>query len=298
MSVSASVSIPSFHVLIATVGRPSLKNMLASLRSQLSSIDKLTIVFDGKQSVPEKFRSDLAPQSWTCEVETFCEPVALGFWGHGIRTKYTRLLSQTTFIMHADDDDVYVPDAFDRLRNFCTDTQCLYVARMLELSRGKSRVQPSMDASRVRERQIGTPCGIIPYALAHAVNSTWPQRHGGDGVYYESLAAKAKRLVFLKTIIYIVKPTPRFLQFLQLGEWNVNWDTSFALKAADTLYDEQNGLGLRRLFHRTRGLHALRIPSTAYRMSLFLSVVLIPLLAYAVYRAFKRQRQCPCPQGR
>jgi len=49
---------PSFHVLIASIGRESLHVMLNSLIPQLNSEDHITIVFDGVPAIPMYFREN------------------------------------------------------------------------------------------------------------------------------------------------------------------------------------------------------------------------------------------------
>ena len=45
--------IPSFHILIATAGKPCLINMLNSLKNELTKNDAITIVFDGENSIKQ-----------------------------------------------------------------------------------------------------------------------------------------------------------------------------------------------------------------------------------------------------
>jgi hypothetical protein len=92
----------TFHILVASTNRTTLQNLIHSLANQLGKEDHLTIVFDGHSEIPHW---DILSQLW-CKVHLFCEPQALGFWGHGIRNKYASLLEPTTFVLHADDDDI------------------------------------------------------------------------------------------------------------------------------------------------------------------------------------------------
>jgi hypothetical protein len=180
-----------FNILIATIGRPSLQRMLDSLSSQLIESDCLTLVFDGHSSIPS---FDLS--KFKCQVVQHVEPIALGYWGHGIRNKYANLLEKRDFVMHGDDDDIYLP-VFSELRKQCTDPQTLYIARMNLI--GDRRVVPEGDF--IRMNHIGTPNGIIPYDLNS--KSEWKYHHGGDGKFYEYLASQTK-IQFISTIIYQV----------------------------------------------------------------------------------------------
>jgi len=209
---------PSFHVLIATTGRSSLVYMLNSLLSQFTSRDHVTIVFDGVSEVPasllassREYRRFHEEGRSVAQIHVFCEPVALGFWGHGVRNKYASLLEpRTDFVMHADDDDVYVAGAFDKLRCHCaTDLNRLYVAKMIN-DRTKER-HPQSNQLRVFVGNIGTPCGIIPFKWN--ADSEWEYVHGGDGRFYIKLFEKyGKSAMFLSDLLlYIVRPSQQSL---------------------------------------------------------------------------------------
>ena len=185
---------PSFHILIATIGRPTLQRMLNSVLPQLTKDDHLTIVFDGHSSIPA---FDLS--SAVCNVHQYVESIPLGFWGHGIRNKYASIIEKTDFVMHADDDDSYSLDTFEYLRSKCMDTSTLYVAKM----RGSCGYRVFPDIDFIQVHHIGTPCGIIPFDL----NKTghWKHDWGGDGLFYEGIAKNVSNVVFLDKIIYFVR---------------------------------------------------------------------------------------------
>ena len=187
----------TFNVLIATIGRPSLMNMLESLKDQLLEADCLTIVFDGCSQCHIEILSE-----FKCQIKIYEEQPALGFWGHGIRAKYQTLLEPTTFVMHADDDDTYIPGSFNTLRSLCVNPKTLYISRMY--GRGSDGIIPR-DPS-IRAGNIGTPNGIIPYHLNTLAR--WVNHVHGDGMMYEHLEkeqiALSNDIVFLPTIIYNV----------------------------------------------------------------------------------------------
>jgi len=201
LTIDKKIKTKTFNCLIATIGRKTLQNMLNSLSGQLSKDDCLTIVFDGHSSIPyfdiSKFK---------CKVNQYFEPVALKFAGHGIRNKYKNLLEKRDFILHADDDDIYVDDAFDYLRKNCIDEKTLYIVLM----KNKNNIYGKI----IKMNFIGTPCGIIPYE--YNKNATWGCGNytnkdkdkntgiGGDGLFYEELARKYKdNIIFLNKIIYM-----------------------------------------------------------------------------------------------
>jgi hypothetical protein len=183
---------PSFNVLIATVGRPSLQRMLDSLSPQLEEQDCLTLVFDGKSEIP-KFNLS----GFKCKVNQYCEPAALGFWGHGIRNKYASLLDKTDFVMHADDDDSYLPNVFSELRSKCIDNDSLYIAKM----KIGNRIVP--EGNFIKINHIGTPNGIIPYKFN--MLSKWESFVGGDGKFYELLSSLVSKVEYLDLLMYQVR---------------------------------------------------------------------------------------------
>lgn len=182
----------TFNVLIATIGRPSLQKMLDSLSPQLEKEDCLTVVFDGF-ATPPTFDFSM----FKCQVNIYCEEYALGFYGHAIRNKYASFLQRRDFVMHADDDDTYVADSFDKLRNICLDKDVLYVAKHTN----NGTLIPALNNNTVCFGNIGTPSGIIPYELNK--KEKWEHKYGGDGDFYVKLT-KHLQPIFLNEIIYTV----------------------------------------------------------------------------------------------
>ena len=181
---------PTFHVLIATVGRPSLNRQLESLQKQLTADDCITVVFDGC-----KRQNASALDNFACPVHVFEEPVALGFWG-----QYAPLLERRDFVMHGDDDDIYTEGAFDSLRHSCKESNVLYIAKMI-VENGL-RMRPTRPAITLGD--IGTPCGIVPYELNK--RGTWENFCGGDFEFYNSIRVHAPSIQFLEYPIYYVRP--------------------------------------------------------------------------------------------
>jgi len=182
---------PSLHILIATAGRSTLQRMVDSIVPFLTDNDHLTIVFDG-----------VAPSQINVEskgtVHIHHEPVALGFWGHGIRNKYAHLLEKTDFVMHADDDDEYAPGAFDAVRSMCTDTSTLYIMKQKRVLGERVEIIPRKP--EIENGNISTQCGIIPYELNK--KGEWGPFYGGDWAFYDSIQHFAP-LVFLDHILYL-----------------------------------------------------------------------------------------------
>jgi len=188
---------PTFNVLIATINRPTLIRQLESLVPQLSAEDCITVVFDGLDKIPEL--SIL--KKFKCCVDVYNEPIALGFWGHSIRNKYAGIMKPRDFVLHGDDDDVYTPNALDLLRTNCLDTTVLYIAQMDDPGYG---CLPNRH--EICSGNIGTPCGIVPWAINSNENAKWLLAYGGDSWFYMDANKLAKEVKFFDFVIYVVKP--------------------------------------------------------------------------------------------
>lgn len=192
---------PTFHLLIATAGRPCLKRMLDSLKDELTENDAITIVFDGEGA----FDRSTFSQDWIKEhhapIHIIHQSPNLGWWGHGIRNQYQgHLTTKTTHVMHADDDDIYVKGSFAFLRQRCISPHTLYIACMLH-SR-TNEVIPPFGHKKIEQDRIGTPCGIIPFEKANL--AIWKERYGGDFDYYHELQHHVSTVIFLDYVIYQV----------------------------------------------------------------------------------------------
>ena len=197
---------PTFHVLICTGGRPQLKRMLDSLKGQLLENDAVTIIFDGPNALEKSTMKDDWVSEFKCPVKKIEQDPGLGFWGHEARNKYQGPLEpKTTFVMHADDDDMYIENSFNILRNKCTNFSKLYIARMTksENYKDRSKYLPSNNKLEIALSNIGTPCGIIPFDIVD--KSTWAHRVGGDFDYYNGLKDKATGVEYLSDLIYKIR---------------------------------------------------------------------------------------------
>jgi hypothetical protein len=197
---------PTFHILICTAGRSSLKRMLDSLRDQLAVNDAITIIFDGPDALKKSIYSPDWNNGFKCPVKIIEQVPQLGFYGHEARNKYQTLLEpKTTYIMNADDDDKYIEDVFDKLRKKLTDPNKLYIARMTYSTNYKNRTKfiPRNKNLSIKFGYIGTPCGIIPFDRAG--KSQWTHRQGGDFDYYNTLKDKVDSLEFIDILLYKIK---------------------------------------------------------------------------------------------
>ena len=182
----------SFHVLLATIGKPSIFNILNQLKLQLNTIDYLTIVFDGiNNSVNYEFVKKFC-ESFKCEVNVIIENENLGYWGHGIRNKYNDLKGD--FIYHIDDDDSLYKDTFSNIRYHCKNLNTLYIFKiMLE---NNSIVWKE---KKIKYSKISTQSGVIPMHINKM--GFWALKYGGDFDFYNNLSKKYN-ILFIDKLIY------------------------------------------------------------------------------------------------
>jgi hypothetical protein len=182
----------SYHVLLATIGKITIFNILIMLKKQLSNNDFLTIVFDGIEKssnidLVKKFCND-----FLCKVNIIVEDKNLGYWGHGIRNKHNNL--EGDFIYHIDDDDILYEDTFDIIRKHCIDTNIIYLFKItLENNTivWKNKI--------LKESEISTQSGVIPMNINK--DGFWTLRYGGDFDFYNNLSKKYN-VIFIDKLIY------------------------------------------------------------------------------------------------
>jgi len=194
--------VPTFHFLLTSAGRPSIKGMLDSLKGELKDGDAVTLLFDGENAPKDAGYSDAWKAEMGNKLNVITEKEALGNWGHSARNVYqSKLEPKTTFVLHGDDDDVYNAGFLQKLRDKCTNPETLYVAKMgFKHENTRGEVIPKYNA--IEKKNIGTPNGIIPYDLVG--KAEWLPKYGGDFDYYSQLSKVAKRVEFLEDVIYTV----------------------------------------------------------------------------------------------
>jgi hypothetical protein len=196
----AAAGSPTFHVLIATKGRPELKNLLDSMRGQMRQGDAVTIVFDGKEGKATAGFTDDWVADFGCRVNVLEEEVPLKYYGHRIRNKYIPLLEpRTDFVMNADDDDTYEKNAFDTLRAKCKNKiDTLYIFKMRKTSDPTFLVPHT--PGKIEIANIGGPLGVTPYEIAP--KSKFGDTYIGDFEYYNGIKDHVRDIVFLDDVLY------------------------------------------------------------------------------------------------
>lgn len=181
----------SLHILIATLGKNNIFNILKILKRDLTEIDYLTIVFDGEKSK----NIDLVKKeiiNFKCNVNIIVESKNLGFWGHGIRNKYNDLKGD--FVYHIDDDDILYDDSFKIIRKYCNNKNIIYIFKIV--LKNNNIIWKSKN---IKINEISTQSGIIPTEFNK--NSYWSLKYGGDFDFYKKLSNNY-RMLFIDKVIY------------------------------------------------------------------------------------------------
>lgn len=182
----------SFHVLLATIGKESIFKILKMLDEQLTSIDYLTIVFDGKDKSKNIIKITNYVSTFKCKVNIIVEEENLGYWGHGIRNKHNDL--EGDFVFHIDDDDLLCDNSFDIIRKHCKDTNIIYIFKIMLENGGIVWKTKSLKYSH-----ISTQSGIIPTHINK--NGYWELKYGGDFDFYKNIADRY-HILFIDNLIY------------------------------------------------------------------------------------------------
>ena len=184
-----------FHLLIATIGRKTLINMINSINFQLNEYDFITIIYDNKDidnTIEEvkKIKTD-------CKMNIIMEKENLGYWGHGIRNKYKNL--EGDFVFHGDDDDIYLPDAMYIIRSKVVNPKNLYLFNILT-NCGRKKIDTY--EKKITYNNIGTPSGIIPNDINK--KGIWDYKYGGDFDYYKSIELLVNNVIYNDECIYYI----------------------------------------------------------------------------------------------
>jgi hypothetical protein len=177
----------SFNVIITTTGRYTLPVFFDSLAPQLTSDDYITLISD-KADWHVHVAQVFSHVRCNCTKLLIENAAPLGWWGHGSRNKWQRTLPGA-YHLHADDDDLYTPNAFATIRRHVTDLQPrLYIFRMIRRWDGIVNLIPPMSVkhpSQIRPRAVSTQCGVI--RAVPELYREWAYLYGGDGHFYKDL---------------------------------------------------------------------------------------------------------------
>lgn len=183
----------SFHIVCTSLGRTSLGRLIDSFINQLTENDYFTIISDNNHDYVE---SVLSTFNFTCKlnhIKNLNGPE--GNFGHPLLNRYINNIDGD-FIMFADDDDRYVSDAFESIRDFVKE-QKLYIFR----HKWGSTINWAQKHFEIGN--IGKCVGVIPNTKELP---KFQEDIFGDGIFYSDLS-KIMDYEFIDKIIYKVRDT-------------------------------------------------------------------------------------------
>lgn len=180
----------SFNVIVTSTGRAELPVFMQALAPQLSSRDYITLISD-KPSWHLHVAETFSHVRCNCTKLLIENAESLGWWGHGSRNKWQRSLPGA-FHLHADDDDLYTPTAFEHIRRHVVDlSPRVYIFRLVRRWDGEIGLIPPMSVTRPEQivpGAVSTQNGVI--RAIPELYLDWPYLYGGDGHFYKGLVER------------------------------------------------------------------------------------------------------------
>lgn len=171
-----SQEFPSIAFLICTIGRPTLKNTLTSLKDQvIIGQDRIYCVFDGKCEKLDIFQEFMY---FGETLRLIMHPENLGAYGHGLRNFYQGRL-EGDYIQHFDDDDEFEPDCIPLVRERLKANWGWIVINSFYNHVGKLVGEKHL----LNLGEIGTPSAMWPNRPDRF--APWPMYYGGDSEFYQ-----------------------------------------------------------------------------------------------------------------
>lgn len=183
----------SFNVVCTTIGRESLSRLLNSLKYQLSKDDYFTIISDINHDLVELTLTQTELNSKIKHIKN--EGDQLGKYGHPLLNRHINNL-QGDFIMFADDDDYYTPNAFNIIRKFVKE-------KKLYIFKHKWGNTVNWNSKNFEIGNVGKCMGIIPNT---GDLPKFREDVLGDVYFYEEISKKFE-YEFIDEIIYKVRDT-------------------------------------------------------------------------------------------
>lgn len=183
----------SFNIICTSLGRQSLGRLINSVVKQLNNTDYFTIISDDNHDYVESTLSNFDFKCNLQHIKNFNGPE--GKYGHPLLNRYMNTLDGD-FIMFADDDDRYVEDAFESIRNVVTD-------KKLYIFKHKWGNTINWSSKHFELGNIGKCLGVIPNTKNLP---KFEENVLGDGIFYNELS-KIFEYEFIDKIIYKVRDT-------------------------------------------------------------------------------------------
>jgi cellulose synthase/poly-beta-1,6-N-acetylglucosamine synthase-like glycosyltransferase len=184
----------SFNIICTSLGRDSLPRLIDSFKNQLTEKDHFTIISDLNH---DKVKSTLKEYKFKFNLNYIeaDDYERHGKYGHPLLNKYMNSLDGD-FIMFADDDDYYTPDAFENVRKYVKE-------KKLYIFKHKWGHTVNWAGESFELGNIGKCLGVIPNTKNLPA---FREDVFGDGYFYQDLS-KMFDYEFIDKIIYKVRDT-------------------------------------------------------------------------------------------
>lgn len=184
----------SFNIVCTSIGRQTLPRLIDSFKGQLTENDTFTIISD----INHDFITEvLSKYDFKFNVNHYKnEGERVWKYGHPLLNKHMNNLNGD-FIMFADDDDRYTPDAFNEIRKNVTDRNKLYIFKH------KWGADINWKLKDFTIGNVGKCMGVIPNT--HDL-PMFREDVFGDVYFYEEIGKRFES-EFIDHIIYKVRDT-------------------------------------------------------------------------------------------
>lgn len=191
--------LPSLSVILPTIGRPSLPATLASIHCQLGPFDEVIVVSDGKNDETRRIIETADRRYIYVEL-----PERTHDWG-GMPRNVGIWRATKDYLTFMDDDDVYLPGAFDVIRKALLEKQGVpMIFRMWHCGR-IIWDSPSIGIANVSSQMLVVPNvkGLVGYWTSRYAGDydfivDTVGRYDGDVVFREELIAELAKASFGK----------------------------------------------------------------------------------------------------
>lgn len=185
----------SLTVVVATVGRKSLRATLDSFGPDLHPGDFVHICMDGRSDGVRWVAHEMADKYWGKWF--YHEGENLGFWGHAVRNQILPVCG-TDLIWHLDDDDVAAPGALNAIRH----SEGAWTIFRMRFMKGHPASGVVCWRNKVLRRgDIGTPMIVAPPS-----NARFALEYGGDFAYAEGLRKELGEPSWDERVIALIRP--------------------------------------------------------------------------------------------
>ena len=184
----------SFNIVCTSIGRQTLPRLIDSFKDQLTENDTFTIISD----INHDFITEvLSKYDFKFKVNHYKnEGERVWKYGHPLLNKHMNNLDGD-FIMFADDDDRYTPDAFNEIRKNVMDKNKLYIFKH------KWGADINWKLKDFTIGNVGKCMGVIPNT--HDL-PMFREDVFGDVYFYEEIGKRFES-EFVDHIIYKVRDT-------------------------------------------------------------------------------------------